>query len=203
MTIAEKNLPIKMSRANLDNVPEFALPDGFSLRWYQPGDEAHWPRIHLVADRYNEITPELFRKQFGVAQERGLQSTSASEGRSGMNSALRDLGERQCYLLASTGNAIGTGTAWFTDDFEGCRWGRVRWMAIMPEFQGTWAGKTLMTAICRRLRELDHDRACLSTSTARHAAIGLYLKFGFEPLIRSEEEAALWRELLPFVLRKA
>src|SRR6266508_1346551 len=65
MSVVENNLPIKMSRANLDDVPEFALPDGFTLRWYQPGDEAHWLRIHLAADRYNEITPELFRKQFG------------------------------------------------------------------------------------------------------------------------------------------
>ena len=203
MTIAEKDLPIKMSRANLEGVPEFALPAGYSLRWYQPGDEAYWLCIHLATDRYNKIDPALFERQFGVAQERGLQSASASEGRSGMNSALRDLGERQCYLLASTGSAIGTGTAWFTDDFEGCRWGRVHWMAIIPEFQGRGLAKSLMTAICRRLRELGHDRAYLSTSTARHAAIGLYLKFGFEPLIRSEEEAALWREVLPSVVRKA
>jgi GNAT superfamily N-acetyltransferase len=203
VTIAEKNLPIKMSRANLEGVPEFALPAGYSLRWYQPGDEAHWLCIHLATDRYNKIDPALFERQFGVAQERGLQSTSASQGRSGMNSALRDLGERQCYLLAPPGNAIGTGTAWFTDDFEGCRWGRVHWMAIIPEFQGRGLAKPLMTAICRCLRELGHDRAYLSTSTARHAAIGLYLKFGFEPLIRSEEEAALWREVLPSVVRKA
>ncbi len=202
MTIAEKNLPIKMSRANLDDVPEFALPDGYSLRWYQSGDEAHWLRIHLAADRYNEITPELFRKQFGVVPERGLQSGSASEGPSGMNSALRDLGERQCYLLTPTGAVVGTATAWFDDDFQDCRWGRVHWMAIVPEFQGRGLAKPLLTSICLRLRELGHERVYLSTSTARQAAIGLYLKFGFEPLIRSEREAAVWREVLPTVLRR-
>ena len=70
------NLPVQMVRVNLDNMPEFALPAGFTLRWYQPGDEAHWLRIHLAADRYNEITPDLYRSQFGVMEERGLQKPS-------------------------------------------------------------------------------------------------------------------------------
>ena len=202
MTIAGKHLPIKMSRANLDNVPEFTLPAGFTLRWYEPGDEAHWLRIHLAADPFNEITPDLFRTQFGVVQERGLQSASGRDCRSGMNSALRDLGERQCYLLAPTGEVVGTGTAWFDDQFEGARWGRVHWLAILPEFQGRGLAKPLMTAICGRLRELGHEHVYLSTSTARPAAIGLYLKFGFEPLIRSEDDAAVWREVRPSVVRR-
>jgi GNAT superfamily N-acetyltransferase len=183
MSIVEKNLPIKMSRTNLDDVPEFALPDGYSLRWYQPGDEAHWLRIHLAADRHSEITPELFERQFGRDKKR--------------------LGVRQCYLLAPTDHVIGTGTAWFADNFQGCRWGRVHWIAIVPEFQGRGLAKPLMMTICRRLRELGHKRVYLSTSTARRAAIGLYLRFGFDPMIQSDESAAVWRELLPTVVRKA
>src|SRR5437867_3612627 len=191
-----------MSRANLDNVPEFTLPAGFTLRWYEPGDEAHWLRIHLAADPFNEITPELFRKQFGVDAGRGLQRASADEPGSGVNSVLRDLRQHQGYLLSPTGEVVGTGTAWFNNNFEGARWGRVHWLAIIPEFQGRGLAKPLMTSICRRLRELGHEHVYLSTSTARPAAIGLYLKFGFEPLIRSEEDAAVWREVLPSVVRR-
>jgi len=216
-----------MVRANLDNVPEFTLPAGFTLRWYEPGDEAHWLRIHLAADPFNEITPELFRKQFGMEAERGLQSpsekhqnvpsssfsSSSSSSKTrvksrtrtsqcGVNSALRDLRQRQCYLLAPTGAVIGTGTAWFNNNFEGARWGRVHWLAIMPAFQGRGLAKPLMTSICRRLRELGHEHVYLSTSTALHAAIGLYLKFGFEPLIQSPEDVVVWREVLPLVVRR-
>ena len=209
-----------MVRANLDIVPEFALPAGFTLRWYEPGDEAHWLRIHLAADPFNEITPELFRKQFGVDAGRGLlgpsekhqnvpsSSFSSSPSKTrvksrtrtsqcGVNSALRDLRQRQCYLLAPTGEVVGTGTAWFNNNFEGARWGRVHWLAILPEFQGRGLAKPLMTSICRRLGELGHEQVYLSTSTARPVAIGLYLKFGFEPLIQSPEDAVVWREILP------
>jgi len=164
-----------MTRANLDNLPEFALPSGFVLRWYRPGDEAHWLRIHLFADHFNTITPELFQKLFGSDEQ--------------------NLRDRQCYLLAPTGQVIGTGTAWFNDNFEGARWGRVHWVAIVPEFQGQGLGKCLLSAVCRQLRELGHERAYLSTSTARVPAIRLYWKFGFEPMIRNAEEEALWREV--------
>lgn len=185
-----------MTRSSLDNIPEFAPPPGFQVRWYQPGDEAHWLRIHLVADPLNRITPELFEQQFAVRTVRACRPALSDESPNGLKSALRDLCERQCYLLAPTGEVIGTGTAWFSDHFEGGRWGRVHWMAILPEFQGRGLGKALLSVICRRLRQLQHERAFLTTSTARLPAIKLYRKFGFEPLIRSAEDENLWRAML-------
>src|SRR5438552_10214427 len=104
-----------MLRENLDNLPQFPLPSGFSLRWYQAGDETNWFRIQALADHYNEITSRLFQDQFGTDQQ--------------------ILADRQCYLVEPHGTVIGTGTAWFNDDFERARVGRVHWMAIVPEFQ--------------------------------------------------------------------
>ena len=174
---AIRNMRVHMVRENLESIPEFALPMPFSLRWYRPGDEAHWRRIHLLADRDNEITPALFGRRFGS------------------DSAL--LARRQCYLLDERGEAIGTATAWFNDNFEGARFGRVHYVAIVPEYQGRGLSRPLMTAICQRLRELGHDRAYLSTATTRIEAIKVYLRFGFVPLVRNEEEAAAWRGVCP------
>ena len=186
-----------MTRMNLDHLPEFALPSGFALRWYQPGDEAHWLRIHLAADHLHKITPELFNDQFGLPAEHGFRSASIQERQSGINSALQNLRERQCYLSGPRGEVSGTGTAWFNDNFKGARWGRVHWLAILPEFQGRGLGRCLFSAVCRRLHELGHERAYLSTSTAQLAAIRLYLRFGFAPAIHDAEEQADWNEILP------
>jgi ribosomal protein S18 acetylase RimI-like enzyme len=164
-----------MIRKNLEQIPGFELPDGFALRWYQPGDEETWLQIHLAADRLQPITPDLFNQQFG--------------------SDITVLPQRQCYLLAPDGQAIGTATAWFKDNFEGRRFGRVHWVAIVPEYQGRGLAKPLMSTICRRLQELGHDCAYLTTSTARLPAINLYRRFGFEPLIRTPEEADIWKRL--------
>jgi len=160
-------------REHLEEIPNFLVPSGFSFRWYQTGDEQEWFRIQSAADKLNEITPELFARQFGNDKTA--------------------LSQRQCYLVNSFGRAIGTGTAWFNDNFEGGRFGRVHWVAIVPEFQGRGLAKPLMSTICHRLRELGHDRAYLTTSTERLGAIRLYLSFGFVPLLRNRAEEALWR----------
>ena len=79
---------IYMVRPTLDDLPEAPLPAPFTLRDYRPGDEATWVRIHELADRYNAITPALYREQFGT-----------DEG---------ELCKRQLYLCADSGDAIGT-----------------------------------------------------------------------------------------------
>jgi GNAT superfamily N-acetyltransferase len=87
--------------------------------------------------------------------------------------------------------------------FEGGRWGRVHWVAILPEHQGQGLGSPLMTAICHRLRDLGHTRAFLRTAANRAAAIKLYLRFGFEPHPRNAEEERLWPEILARLGRAA
>jgi GNAT superfamily N-acetyltransferase len=175
MNVPEMPISLKMVRWNLEDIPGFALPEGFSLRWYRRDDEQAWLRIHRAADRFNPITPALFTQQFGD------------------DPVL--LGQRQCYLLADDGELIGTGTAWFNDNFQGQAFGRVHWVALLPRYQGLGLSKPLMTTLCRRLRELGHERVYLSTSSARLAAINLYRRFGFVPLIENDSQAGTWRQL--------
>ena len=166
---------LKMIRWDLEDLPVVPLPAGFRLRGYQEGDQEIWRQIHLAADRFNEITPSLFAQQFG--------------------SDATMLNQRQLYLLEESGRVIGTGTAWFNDHFQGQRFGRIHWVALLPERQGRGLAKPLMSALCRRLRELGHTRAYLSTSSARVPAIRLYRQFGFIPLAEDEQQAATWRSL--------
>jgi len=106
------------------------------------------------------------------------------------------LAGRQCYLLEAPGKPIGTGAAWFKESFEGARFGRIHWVAILPEFQGRGLAKPLMTMLCRRLRDLGHDRGYLTTAAERLPAIKLYLRFGFVPLIRTGVDESQWRNVM-------
>ena len=166
-----------MIKDDLERIPVFDVPPGYCMRWYQPGDEESWLRIHLLADREAKITPDLFTRTFGA------------------DPAV--LAARQCYLLDQQAEPIGTATAWFDDHFEGPGFGRVHYVAMVPEYQGRGLSKPLMTVICRRLHEFGHQRAYLATSNSRPAAIQLYRQFGFRPWIRTNEEAATWREAWP------
>lgn len=164
-----------MVRPHLNDLPDFSLSQEFSLRFYRPGDEENWFRIQSAADLHSDISHELFAKDFG--------------------SNLALLSERQFFLVDNEGTAIGTATAWFNNHFPDGSYGRVHWVAIIPEFQGRGLSKPLMTAVCKRLRELGHERAYLSTSTERLKAIKLYLRFGFVPWIKSPEQRTAWEKL--------
>ncbi len=171
----EKNISVNMIRDSLDDIPEFALPTPYTIRWYQPGDEAAWVRIHVEADQYNTFTPALFEWEFG---------TEASV-----------LSARQAYLCDGDGLPIGTASAWFKQNYRGQDYGLVHWVAILPPKQGQGLAKPLMSAICGRLRALHHERAYLGTSTSRIPAINLYLKFGFVPEIRHEADRRAWHQV--------
>jgi hypothetical protein len=55
-----------MARPDLENLPRFDLPEGFSLHSYQAGDEEAWLDIHRRADIFNTFTPHTFAHQFGT-----------------------------------------------------------------------------------------------------------------------------------------
>jgi GNAT superfamily N-acetyltransferase len=165
--------PIWMIRENLEDPPQFPLPKPFSFRWYQDGDRTTWEDIQQRC----EADPRPFPKDLF---DRGY----------GMDFAA--LPNRMVFLLDEQKQPIGTATAWLDENFDGKLYGRIHWVAMLPEHQGRGLAKPLMSITCARLRELGHQRACLRTSTGRIPAIHLYRKFGFVPFIRNAEEAADW-----------
>jgi ribosomal protein S18 acetylase RimI-like enzyme len=165
-----------MVREDLEGIPCFSLPPSYNIRPYRQGDEQDWYTIQSAADRYNTITPDLFFQEFGSNQEL--------------------LAQRQLYLCDSHQTAVGTATAWFGNQNRGKSYGLVHWVAILPEHQGQGLAKPLMAATCFRLRELGHSQAYLTTSTARIAAINLYLLFGFSAEINNAGEQLIWHKFL-------
>ncbi len=165
--------PIWMIRENLDGFPQFPLTQPFSIRWYKDGDRAVWEEIQKRCEFDPRPFPtDLFDRGYGADPEA--------------------LPQRLFFLLDERKNPIGTATAWLDETFDGKRYGRIHWVAIVQEYQGRGLAKPLMSIVCSRLRELGHQRACLRTSTGRIPAINLYKKFGFVPLIRNAEEEADW-----------
>ena len=181
MQMPQADWPLTMIRETLADIPAYSPPPGYAFHWYQPGDESCWAAIQAAADRYNEIVPELFAQQFCAVDAR--------------------LEERQCYLLDPAGDTIGTATAWVDDLSGDLAAGRIHWVTIVPASQGRGLAKPLMTAVCQRLRALDHRTAYLTTSMARPATIGLYLKFGFVPLLEGDEDRARWQRLQEYLRR--
>ena len=98
MELIAQNLRLELIRPDLRGLPAPQWPPGYSVRWFRPGDACHWLRIHHDAEPFDEITPDVFLREFGSDFSR--------------------LGERQCFLQDPNDRVIGTGTAWeYTDSY--------------------------------------------------------------------------------------
>lgn len=148
-----------MVREKLDDAPRMEPPPDIRVRWYQPGDEQVW--VDLQAPFYDPgaITLETFYRWFGTDED--------------------ELERRMCFLVAAGGQPVGTAAAWSYDGFRGPEWGRVHWVAVAEGYQGRGLGKVLLSVVCRRLGELGHTSAYLTTSRERPNAVALYRSFGF------------------------
>lgn len=165
-----------MVRRHLEDLPTFSLPTGYAVRGFQVGDAATWTRLVQAADLHQAVTADRHREVFGED--------------------LETLRQRQLFLTAPGGEAVGTATAWYGSDGWERDWGRVHWVAIRPDHQGRGLSKPLLQAVLEQLRQLGHRRAYLITETVRWAALRLYLRFGFEPELRRAEDRSVWTDLL-------
>lgn len=168
------DLPVKMVRDDLEAIPEYELPDGYAIRWYQPGDGEHWLRIHQECEGYGSLSANLFDEQFGTDP--------------------KVLRERIAFVCREDGIPVSTNAAWM-GDWNGVHWGRVHWVATSQDEQGKGLSKPIMTLICERLKSLGHDKAYLTTNTSRVRAIALYTVFGFQAYWETEKEERIWRVL--------
>ena len=173
--IVQRNLYVNMEREHLEDLPSFPLPTGIRMKWYERGDEQIWVDIHRLAEDYVPVSLDVFRRVFGDDEQA--------------------LCERQCFLFDAQRVPIATATAWFENDFHGLPFGRVHWVAVVPDYRGQGLSKPLLSIVLSRMSELGHQRVFLRTSTARLPAIELYRGFGFVPSLRSEEEREIWRRL--------
>jgi ribosomal protein S18 acetylase RimI-like enzyme len=176
MKVSEDSVEIVMYRDLEEGRTSPPVPEGYSLRWYRPGDEDLWFAIQSSTGIYGSISLDLFTREFG--------------------DDLEMLSARQCYLDDSRGRPVGTATAWVAGPGHGKDEGRVHWVAVIPEVQRRGLGTYLTRVVCGRLRELGAHRAYLTTGSRNVAAVQFYLGLGFLPQARSEQELRVWWQLV-------
>lgn len=178
MTSEQKNVEVTMVRDNFTDVPQVELPAGYRFRMYHEGDDQTWTDLHLAAEPFVNVTPELFEKQFAPGMDL--------------------LSQRMFFIETDDGVPAGSITAWWEKerDRPGER-GRIHWVVVHPDHQGKRISKAMMTLAMARLSDY-YDQAMLGTSSGRPIAIKVYLDFGFRPdenESTNEEIVQAWREL--------
>jgi len=166
---------VTMIREHLRDLPRWLLPEGFCLRAFRTGDRRTWMDLQRRSEPNITITDRHFDHDLGTN--------------------LPAMTRRCLFLVSPDGEDIGTITAWYLRSFHGQRWGRIHWVAIVPECRGRGLAKGMMTAAMNRLRELGHRRAMLVTHTVRTVAIRTYLNFGFIPDLSLPGAIEAWQSV--------
>ncbi len=157
-----ENISLSMIRADLNHIPEYALPDGYSIRLFRPDDPLNWIEIVRSGEHYINIGDDMFEKEF--AQDMPSVQTG------------------MYFLVEPGGKEIGTSTIWPAPNLksDGLDYGRLHWVAIRPEFQGRGLCKPLLAFVLRHMAQR-YNRSVLGTSSRRTVALKCYLDFDYVP----------------------
>lgn len=166
-----KKIHLAMALDRLCGLPEYALPESYGARFYRPGDEAHWARIEVSAGEAGD--EETMLKKF----RRDFRDTAELE--------------RRMIFLTDGGVPFATATAWFED----AELGHLHYVAVDATHQGQGLSKPLVSLALKRIAELGHSRAMLTTQTQSWVGIKCYHGFGFRPMafFPEEDEKEGWR----------
>ena len=156
----------------LQSAPVYTLTEGFSLRFFQPGDEQMLLELWL-----NGLT----------------ENTSMENWASNITAFPTLLPQRDIYIICdASGKAVATTIAFTRPENEGL----LHMVAAAPEARGHKLGY-FMTAygIEKLIREGEAKIMRLNTDDFRKPAVLTYLRAGFQPVLYEEGMQECWQAL--------
>ena len=165
---------LRMVRPDLDNLPKLELPDGYSLRSYQEGDEEHWANIITDSFGGRERTAEDTRNEI-----------------TGRDVFVPD----GLYFVTHQDIPVGTACAW-RQSVEEAGVGYVHMVGVLGEHTGHKLGKWVSLAVLYYFRDNGFSCSMLDTDDFRIPAIKTYLNLGFVPVYVDDTQPERWVEIL-------
>ena len=98
---------------------------------------------------------------------------------------------RVFVLLNEKNKPIGTGNSWQTPDHEGY----ISWIGVSQAYRGKAIGVNLTNYCLHDIKKRGLKTAIITTEKENLPALKTYLKCGFVPLPRSEEDIRHWEEI--------
>lgn len=101
---------------------------------------------------------------------------------------------RATLVVAAEGRLVATASLQVRPDVPACGW--VRWVATELDRRREGLARAAVIGVLTLAGHAGCCEARLRTTTDRVAAIRLYLQLGFEPLVRSDPERAVWERVI-------
>lgn len=146
------------------------LPEGYTLRTYQPGDE---PGFYALMDSVgwtgwdeHKLNPWLYR-----------------------------ILPQGWFFAVYEDKIVGTCMATHDPTWEVPFCGEVGWTAVHPDHQGVGIGTAVVGVVVERFLQAGYSVIHLYTEVWRLAALKVYLRMGFVPYLQPPETIEQWGEI--------
>jgi ribosomal protein S18 acetylase RimI-like enzyme len=163
-SIPYKNIIMRLPYARVLSQPAPVLPDGFSFRFFQEGDEKNWARIETSVLEFDDEASAVryFTRDYLPFMD--------------------DLKRRCVFVMNRDKLSVATATAWYASSRLGYQ-ASLHWVSVMPIYQGLGLGKSVVQKALSIFPSTDPGEAVwLHTQTWSHVAVQLYHKLGFNLL---------------------
>ncbi len=148
---------------DLNNIPDYKLPDGYRFVFFSDGDEEDWVNIEISSGEF-------------LSYEEGIEAFNHYYG-----DHYEELKKLCLFIENEQGEKVATATAFYLDNPIDDITGNVHWVSVKKEYQGKHLSKPLISETLRKMSKLGHKKTLLHTQTSTWLAVKVYLDIGFEP----------------------
>jgi mycothiol synthase len=162
---------VLMWRPHLDNLPSITpLPPGYELREFGAGDS----ELELA---------QTLTESFGEPWDEARVRRSLTEA--------QDV--KAVFIVIWQGQIVATTSSQVAENKRPGA-GLVHWVGTRPDHRGRGLAAALLERVLQDFIQRSYPDAALETHDFRHAAIRVYLRFGFLPVytFRGEDQSAIW-----------
>lgn len=161
---------LSMKRTSLTDLPVIDLPDGYTYRSFNDGDDAYWEAI--IQDSFNAQ----------ISFEQRLRPDPAFR-------------PERVFFVCHDGIPVATASAWFRDNW-GESTGYLHMVGIKQSHSGRGLGLQASLLALRYMSSHEgFDQCVLETDDFRIPAIRTYKKLGFVPNIVHPNQPLRWKKI--------
>lgn len=142
-------------------IPPVSLPEGYSFKMYDVGDEKYWAKLEYGIGDFSSVEEaEMYFKTNYCNQ-------------------IDELQKRCVFVVDSYGDVVGSCIAWH-DLKDNDTVASLHWLVVSPKYQGKHIGLVLCQKVMDIFNERGETPVYIHTQPWSYKAIMLYSKLGFK-----------------------
>ena len=159
----DRNIPYYnlILKCNKNSATPISLPEGYSFKMYEVGDEKHWAKLEYGIGDFSSVEEaEVYFKTNYCNQ-------------------IDELKKRCVFVVDTYGDVVASCIAWH-DSKDNDTVASLHWLVVSPEHQGKYIGLALCQKVMDIFKEHDETPVYIHTQPWSYKAVLLYIKLGFK-----------------------